>query len=89
MNLTCSCCIIYTMKDFKKGVKYLAIAMQIGIDIALPIASGIYIGAYLDQRFSTGSAFLICGFLLGLGSSIAVVYRLIIYQLNNKDENKK
>lgn len=89
MNLAYSCCIIYTMKDFKKGVKYLVIAMQIGIDIALPIASGIYIGAYLDQRFSTGSAFLICGFLLGLGSSIAVVYRLIIYQLNNKDENKK
>lgn len=77
------------MKDFRKGLKYLVIAMQIGIDIALPIASGIYIGAYFDQKFSSGSTFLICGFLLGLGSSIAVVYRLIACQLDKKDDDKK
>lgn len=71
------------MRDYK-GLQYLALVTQIGIHMALPIVGGIYVGAYLDQKFFTGSAFLIFGTLLGVFSGIAGVYRLISYELKEK-----
>lgn len=52
--------------------------------MALPIVVGIYIGAYLDQKFSTGSAFLIFGTLLGVFSGISGVYKLVSHELRKK-----
>ncbi|HHV19587.1 MAG TPA: AtpZ/AtpI family protein [Thermoanaerobacterales bacterium] len=52
--------------------------------MALPIVGGIFIGAYMDQKFSTGSAFLIFGALLGVFFGIAGVYKLISYELKEK-----
>ncbi len=71
------------MRD-DKGLQYIVFATQIGINIALPIAGGMYIGAYMDQKFSTGSAFLISGTLLGVFSGITGVYRLISHELKKK-----
>jgi len=83
LNFLYQCYIIYTMKDYK-GLQYIVFATQIGINIALPIAGGMYIGAYMDQKFSTGSAFLISGTLLGVFSGITGVYRLISHELKKK-----
>jgi ATP synthase protein I len=69
------------MKDYK-GLQYVVLVTQIGINMALPIVGGIYVGAYLDQKFSTGSAFLIFGTLLGVFSGVAGVYRLVSHELN-------
>ncbi len=64
------------MKDFK-SLQYFAILAQIGLNVALPIAGGVYVGAYLDQRFSTGSAFLISGTLLGVFAGVSGVIRIL------------
>ena len=71
------------MKDYK-SLQYLVLIAQIGINMALPIVGGIFIGAYMDQKFSTGSAFLIFGALLGVFSGIAGAYKLISYELKEK-----
>jgi len=67
-----------------KSVQYLVFLTQIGLNMALPIVGGVYVGAYLDQRFSTGSAFLILGTFLGVFSGIAGVYRLISLELKKR-----
>ena len=71
------------MKDYK-GLQYIVFVTQIGINMALPIVGGIYAGAYMDQKFSTGSAFLILGAIFGIFSGIAGVYRLISHELRKK-----
>jgi F0F1-type ATP synthase assembly protein I len=73
------------MKNLK-GIQYLVLLTQIGLNMALPIVGGVYAGAYLDQRFSTGSAFLIFGTFLGVFSGIAGVYRLISLELRKKSK---
>jgi F0F1-type ATP synthase assembly protein I len=71
------------MKDLK-GIQYLVFLTQIGLNMALPIVGGVYVGAYLDKRFSTGSAFLILGIVLGVFSGIAGIYRMISFELNRR-----
>ena len=71
------------MKDYR-GLRYIVLVAQIGINLALPIAGGTYVGAYLDQKFSTGSVFLFIGTLLGIFSGIYGAYKLISHELNNK-----
>lgn len=71
------------MRDYKY-LQYVVLVSQIGINMALPIVGGIYVGAYLDQKFSTGSAFLIFGTLLGVFSGIAGVYKLVSHELKKK-----
>ena len=64
------------MKDYK-GFQYLALLTQIGFNMALPLIGGVYVGAYIDNRFSTGSVFLFLGVILGVFSGVAGIYRLI------------
>jgi F0F1-type ATP synthase assembly protein I len=71
------------MKNFK-GIQYIVLLSQIGLNIALPIVGGVYAGAYLDKRFSTGSAFLIFGTIFGVFSGIASVYRILSKEFKNK-----
>ncbi|WP_041424250.1 AtpZ/AtpI family protein [Thermosediminibacter oceani] len=71
------------MKDIKI-LQYAVLLTQIGLNIALPIMGGVYTGAYLDRRFSTGSAFLILGVILGLLSGVAGVYRLVSIEFKKK-----
>ncbi|WP_422447988.1 AtpZ/AtpI family protein [Thermoanaerobacterium sp. DL9XJH110] len=71
------------MKDLK-GIQYLVFLTQIGLNMALPIVGGVYVGAYLDKRFSTGSAFLILGIVLGVFSGIAGIYRMISFELKRR-----
>ena len=75
------------MKGYK-GLQYVAFVTQLGMNMALPIVGGIYVGAYLDQKFSTGSAFLIVGTLLGVFVGVAGIYRLIARKLSKKPTKK-
>jgi len=83
LNFIYRCYIIDNMRDYK-GLQYVVLFTQIGINMALPIVGGIYVGAYLDQKFSTGSFFLIFGNLLGVISGVAGVYRLLSHELKKK-----
>jgi len=75
------------MKDYK-GFQYLALLTQMGLNIALPLIGGVYVGAYLDNRFSKGSAFLFLGVILGVFSGIAGIYRLVSLELYKKGKGK-
>lgn len=74
--------------DKYKSFRHIVLVTQIGINIALPIVVGVYFGAFLDQKFSTGSAFLILGVVLGVFSGIAGVYRLVSCEFKNKNKKR-
>jgi ATP synthase protein I len=67
-----------------KAFQHILLLTQIGLNIALPVGGGVYIGAFLDKKLSTGSTFMVIGILLGVFSGIAGVYRLISQELNKK-----
>lgn len=76
------------MRDYKYFQRVLLL-LQIGSSVALPIVGGIYVGAYIDNKLSTNSIFLILGFLLGALSGIFSTYRLISFELLKKRNNNK
>lgn len=57
---------------------------QIGINMALPIFCGVYGGNWLDQKFNTGSIFLLLGVLLGVGTSFMNLYKIAMSKSNDK-----
>lgn len=75
------------MKDYK-NLHYIVLVSQIGISMALPIVGGIYVGAHLDKKLSTSSAFLIIGALLGIFTGAYGVYKLVSYDLK-RNKNKQ
>jgi F0F1-type ATP synthase assembly protein I len=52
--------------------------------MALPILGGVYFGAYLDARLSSGSLFLILGVFLGVLSGALSVYKLLSLEFKKK-----
>ncbi|WP_083515028.1 AtpZ/AtpI family protein [Fervidicola ferrireducens] len=71
------------MKDIRL-VQYIALLTQIGLNMALPILGGVYFGAYLDARLSSGSLFLILGVFLGALSGALSVYKLLSLEFKKK-----
>ncbi|WP_073257408.1 AtpZ/AtpI family protein [Caldanaerovirga acetigignens] len=71
------------MKDIRL-VQHIALLTQIGLNMALPILGGVYFGAYLDRRLSSGSLFLILGVLLGAFSGAMSVYKLLTLEFKKK-----
>ncbi|RNB82039.1 AtpZ/AtpI family protein [Brevibacillus fluminis] len=49
----------------------------IGIDLAICVMAGVWLGQYLDRQFATSPVCMIIGLFLGLGIGIYSVYRLI------------
>ncbi len=71
------------MKDFKY-LRYIALVSKIGISVALPIMVGIYFGAQLDKKLSTGSAFLIACALIGIFTGAYSAYKLLSKVINKQ-----
>jgi ATP synthase protein I len=67
-----------------KSFQYFVLLTQIGLNLALPIVGGVYVGAYLDKRFSSGSFFLILGLLLGVIGGISGIIRILSHDLKKK-----
>ena len=49
----------------------------LGIEIAVAVALGAFLGDFVDQRFATRPLGLLGGFIVGVGAAISSVYRLI------------
>ena len=73
------------MKDIK-GLQYLGLLSQIGLNLSLPLVTGVYFGAYMDKRFSTGSVFLFLGTIIGVLSGVTGVYRIIAFEVKKKGQ---
>ncbi|KQL46593.1 AtpZ/AtpI family protein [Brevibacillus choshinensis] len=49
----------------------------IGVDMAICVIAGVFLGKYLDGLFATNPLFLMIGLLAGLGIGVYSVYRII------------
>jgi ATP synthase protein I len=49
----------------------------IGVDLAVCVVAGVWLGKYIDRMYATGPWFLMLGLLVGLGVGVYSVYRLI------------
>jgi ATP synthase protein I len=49
----------------------------IGVDMAVCVIAGVYLGKYLDGLFATNPIFLMVGLLAGLGIGVYSVYRIV------------
>lgn len=56
----------------------LAFLTQIGLMMIIPIFAGVYIGNYLDEKFQTGSIFLLICIALGVFTAFLNLYKLAI-----------
>ena len=57
---------------------------QIGISMVVPIFAGVYIGNYLDDKFSTGGILLLVFIILGVGTSFMNLYKLAMKKSSEK-----
>ena len=62
-----------------------ALVSAIGIDLAICVIAGVWLGRWLDGYFDTNPLFLILGIFLGLGIGILfkikIIKKLIIYSI--------
>lgn len=49
----------------------------IGVDLAICVLGGFWLGRYLDNQFATAPLFLLIGLLMGLAAGIFSIYNLI------------
>jgi ATP synthase protein I len=49
----------------------------IGVDMAVCVVAGVWLGKYIDRLFATAPWFLLIGLLVGLGAGVYSVYRII------------
>jgi ATP synthase protein I len=49
----------------------------IGVDMAVCVVSGVYLGKYIDGLLATKPWFMMLGLLVGLGVGVYSVYRII------------
>ncbi|WNC14533.1 AtpZ/AtpI family protein [Brevibacillus brevis] len=49
----------------------------IGVDMAICVVAGVYLGKYLDGLFASNPLFLMIGLLAGLGIGVYSVYRIV------------
>lgn len=49
----------------------------IGVDMAICVIAGVYLGKYLDGLFAASPLFLMIGLLAGLGIGVYSVYRIV------------
>jgi len=62
-------------------------ASSIGIEIALSIGLGMFLGWWLDNKFNTDPWLFILFFLAGIGSAVKAVMRVIKIVENQDSEN--
>lgn len=49
----------------------------IGVDMAVCVIAGVFLGKYLDGLFATNPLFLMVGLIVGLGIGVYSVYRIV------------
>lgn len=70
--------------DKKKYKMYenLAFLTHIGLMMAIPIFGGVYLGNYLDQKFQTGSIFLLISIGIGVFVAFLNLYKIAMKRID-------
>lgn len=74
-------------KSLREAMQAIAPFMNIGLQMALPIIGGVFLGNYLDSKYESG--FLWTLILIGTGFTISIVTLVKAVQTLNKQNNKK
>lgn len=62
----------------------LAFLTHVGLMMVIPIFAGVYAGNYLDQKFQTGSIFLLIFILIGVFTAFLNLYKLAMKRINKR-----
>ncbi|MDN5351666.1 MAG: synthase protein [Clostridiales bacterium] len=76
---------------FKKRsgiLQNLALLSQVGIMMLTPIAGGVIIGRWLDDRFGTGHILLFLFLVIGVGSAFRNLYALSVKKSNEYQDEE-
>ncbi|WP_019121077.1 AtpZ/AtpI family protein [Brevibacillus massiliensis] len=65
------------MAKIDKPWQAIGLVSVIGVDMAVCVIAGVWIGKYMDGLFGTKPWLLLAGLLVGLGVGLYSVYRLI------------
>ncbi|NGQ95554.1 AtpZ/AtpI family protein [Brevibacillus sp. SYP-B805] len=65
------------MSKLDKPWQAIGLVSLIGVDLAVCVVAGVWLGKYIDRMYATGPWFLMLGLLVGLGVGVYSVYRLI------------
>ena len=74
-------------KDFKV-YKNLVLLTHIGLIMMIPIFAGVFIGKFLDEKFNTGSIFLLIFILVGVASAFMNLYKYTMKGIDDKNKRK-
>ena len=75
-------------KSLREAMQSIAPFMNIGLQMALPIIGGVFLGNYLDGKYETG--FLWTLILIGIGFTVSI-FTLVkaVQNLNQQNQNSK
>lgn len=73
------------MKKDLSPIKYMALITQVGLSMITPILMGVFIGQWLDGKFSTGGIFFIVFMLIGVASAFYNLFKLPKMIKNRKE----
>jgi ATP synthase protein I len=65
-----------------RGLAYAALFSEIGLSLLVTTLVGVLIGRWLDGQLGTLPIFVLVGFLLGAGSGMVLIIRLVNRFLN-------
>ncbi len=66
----------------------MAMGMQLGLMIALPMVIAVALGIWVDKKLNTFPIFLIVAILAGMGLTVVNVYKVIIPFLEKRSESR-
>jgi len=68
------CCFVSKIDNPWRAITLVTL---IGVDMAICVIAGVFLGKYLDGLFASNPLFLMIGLLAGLGIGVYSVYRII------------
>lgn len=75
----CYCTIKRDSGDFvaKNPIQAMVVVTTLGVQFAISLLFGYYLGSYLDQKFQTGQLFMAIGVFLGIGTGVVGAIKLV------------
>lgn len=71
-------------RDEVRALAALALVGQVGLLVAVPLAGGAWLGAWLDARLGTGGLALLAGIGLGLAGGAWGAWRVVTREIDRR-----
>lgn len=77
------------VKTDYKTLKYLGLISQIGLNMAIPIFIGVFVGHWVDTKAGTNGLFLILFILMGIYISFRNLFTTVLKKIDNGKKDSK